>query len=159
MSMSNDLRKGRSCIFLMHVHLVFVTKYCRSIFTKQILDDLRIFFVSVCSDFEACLIEFEGEEDHVHLLIEYPPKIAISKLVNSLKGVSSRLIRKKDYPTVQNALWGGNLWSPSYFASSCGGAQLGYCTPIYRTAKISQDIKGAKIHPTPKETGFLFVTG
>jgi putative transposase len=47
-----------------------------------------------------------------------------SKLVNSLKGVSSRLIRKKKYPTIQRALWRGNLWSPSYFASSCGGAPL-----------------------------------
>ena len=96
----------------MHVHLVFVTKYRRNVFTKQILEDLRKVFVSVCTDFEAHLVEFEGEGDHVHLLVEYPPKMAISKLVNSLKGVSSRLIRKKGYPSVQNALWGGSLWSP-----------------------------------------------
>ena len=71
----------------MHVHLVFVTKYRRNVFTKQILEDLRKVFVSVCTDFEAHLVEFEGEGDHVHLLVEYPPKMAISKLVNSLKGV------------------------------------------------------------------------
>lgn len=124
MNMSTDLRRGRTCVFLMHVHLVFVTKYRRKTFTKQILDELRLIFYNVCSDFEAHLIEFDGEGDHVHLLVEYPPKIAISKLVNSLKGVSSRLIRKKEYPSIQNALWGKSLWSPSYFAGACGGAPL-----------------------------------
>ncbi len=124
MNLSTDLRRGRTCVFIMHIHLVFVTKYRRKVFTKQILNDLRTIFASVCTDFEGKLVEFEGEGDHVHLLIEYPPKVAVSKLVNSLKGVSSRLIRKKNYPTIQNALWGGSLWSPSYFASSCGGAPL-----------------------------------
>ncbi len=124
MNLSNDLRRGRTCVFLMHVHLVFVTKYRRKVFSTQVLDDLKIIFTSVCNDFEACLVEFEGEGDHVHLLVEYPPKVSISKLVNSLKGVSSRLIRKKDYPSVKTALWGGNLWSPSYFAGACGGAPL-----------------------------------
>jgi putative transposase len=124
MNESISLRRGRTCVFLMHVHLVFVTKYRRKIFTKLILQELREIFQSVCRDFESTLVEFEGEGDHVHLLIEYPPKVAVSKLVNSLKGVSSRLIRKQNYPTIQKALWGGNLWSPSYFAGACGGAPL-----------------------------------
>ena len=124
MNLSTDLRRGRTCVFLMHVHLVFVTKYRRKIFTKQILNELQAIFTNTCSDFEAHLVECEGEGDHVHLLIEYPPKISISTLVNSLKGVSSRLIRKRGHPSIQNALWGGSLWSPSYFAGACGGAPL-----------------------------------
>jgi len=108
----------------MHVHLVFITKYRREVFTKQILDDLRPIFASVCKDFESELIEFDGEDDHVHLLINYPPKVSVSKLANSLKGVSSRLIRKKNYPSIQKKLWGGALWSPSYFSASCGGAPI-----------------------------------
>ena len=77
----------------MHVHLVFVTKFRQKVFSKEILNDLEDIFKSVCADFEARLVEFEGEDDHVHLLLEYPPKVAVSKFVNSLKGVSSRLIR------------------------------------------------------------------
>lgn len=88
------------------------------------MDDLREIFSNVCQDFEATLEEMEGEMDHVQLLIYYPPKVSISKLINSLKGVSSRLIRKKNYPEISNALWKGILWSPSYFAASCGGAPL-----------------------------------
>ena len=88
------------------------------------LEDLKGIFSEICKDFEATLEEFDGEDDHVHLLVTYPPKVAISNLVNSLKGVSSRLIRKKDYPSIQRKLWGKSLWSPSYFAGSCGGAPL-----------------------------------
>lgn len=124
MKLSSSLRRGRSCVFQLHVHLVFLTKYRRAVFTKQVLKDLQAIFSSVCSDFEATLVEFEGEKEHVHLLVNYPPKFSVSKLVNSLKGVSSRMIRKKGYPSIQKALWGGSLWSPSYFAGSCGGATL-----------------------------------
>ena len=60
----------------------------------------------------------------MHLLVVYPPKVAISSLVNSLKGVSSRLLRKKEYPSFKEQLWGDALWSPSYFAGSCGGAPI-----------------------------------
>jgi len=102
----------------MHVHLVFVTKYRRGVFTAQMLHDLRTSFTGVCSDFESQLAEFDGEEDPVHLLVNYPPKITVAALVNSLKGVSSRLIPLKNYPRIRRMLWGKSLWSPSYFAGS-----------------------------------------
>lgn len=94
----------------MHVHLVFVAKYRRKVFTKPILNDLETIFSKVCNDFENELIELDGEHDHVHLLVNYPPKVSVSKLVNSLKGASSQRIRKKGYPTVQQALWGGGAY-------------------------------------------------
>ena len=120
---NQQIRSGRHCVFNMHVHLVFVTKYRKDVFTKPMLDAMEGMFKKVCLDFEAELTEFNGEDDHVHLLINYPPKVAVSNLVNSLKGVSSRYLRK-DFPEIKNKLWGGSLWSPSYFASSCGGAPL-----------------------------------
>jgi putative transposase len=107
----------------MHVHLVFVTKYRKKVFTNQILSFMRKIFEEICTTFEAELIEFEGESDHVHLLIYYPPKMSISKLVNSLKGVSSRLLRKH-FPLLTSYSLKNQLWSPSYFAGSCGGAPL-----------------------------------
>lgn len=122
--MSKHLRRGRSCIFALHVHLVFVTKYRRDVFTKAILSDLRGIFQKVCNDFDASLMEFEGEKDHVHLLVNYPPRVSISRLVNSLKGVSSRMLRKKNYSVIKEHLWGNALWSPSYFSGSCGGAPI-----------------------------------
>ena len=120
----NDIRHGRHCVFNMHVHLVFVTKYRRGVFTKTILDEMRVIFANTCADLGAELIEFDGEDDHVHLLVNYPPKLSVSILVNTLKGVSSRLIRKAKHPSILQKIWGGSLWSPSYFAASCGGAPI-----------------------------------
>ncbi len=105
-------------------NLVFVTKYRHGVFTQEVLDDLHIVFASVCAGFEAELVEFDGEDDHVHLLVNYPPTVSVSALVNSIKGVSSRMIRRKDYPAIRQKLWGGALWSPSYCAGSCGGAPI-----------------------------------
>lgn len=118
------VRHGRHCVFLIHVHLVFVAKYRKKLFTKEILNFMESVFQDVCKDFEAELKEFNGEGDHVHLLINYPPKVSVSKLVNSLKGVSSRYVRAKQFPTLHKYIWMDSLWSGSYFAGSCGGAPL-----------------------------------
>lgn len=120
---SNEIRAGRHCRFLMHVHLVFVSKYRRCVFTKNHLDTMKKIFTKICNDYEAELVEFDGEKDHVHLLVNYPPKVAVSKLVNSLKGVSSRKLREF-HSDIHQYYWKGVLWSPSYFAGSCGGAPI-----------------------------------
>jgi len=121
---NKDYRRGRSVVTALHVHLVFVTKYRRGVLSNRAMAVLRISMNGVCADFGANLVEFEGEDDHVHLLVEYPPTVQLSKLVNSLKGVSSRRLRAEKFPEVAAKLWGGHLWSPSYFAASCGGAPL-----------------------------------
>ncbi|MEU3743559.1 IS200/IS605 family transposase [Streptomyces sp. NPDC032198] len=78
----------------------------------------------VCGKFEVELREFNGETDHVHLLVHYPPKIALSKLINSLKGVSSRYLRAEYTGRNNRTEMGSAFWSRSYFAVSCGGAPL-----------------------------------
>lgn len=123
MSKSSAFRAGRHCVFKIHCHLVFVTKYRYDVLTGEMYPTLKNLFEGVCSDFEAELLEFNGESDHVHLLVEYPPKVALSRLVNSLKGVSSRKL-KLHHPEVASRYFKSALWSPSYFAASCGGAPL-----------------------------------
>lgn len=107
----------------MHVHLVFVAKYRREVFDKDATERLHGYFEKVCGTFGATLVEVDGEQDHVHLLVEYQPNVQVSTLVNSLKGVSSRLLRR-DRPDLADRFWKGVLWSPSYFAASCGGAPI-----------------------------------
>ncbi len=68
-----DIRRGRHCVFLMHVHLVFVTRYRRQIFDHDATEKLRTYFSNVCAYFEAELVEMDGEPDHVHLLIKKQP--------------------------------------------------------------------------------------
>ena len=108
----------------MHVHLVFVTKYRRQVFDQDAIQRLQKVFNEICRDFEAELIEMEGETEHVHLLVNYPPKVAVSTLVNSLKGVSSRILRRDRPDIAERYYYKQALWSPSYFSSSCGGAPI-----------------------------------
>jgi putative transposase len=124
MAQSDDYRRGRHVVSAMHIHLVFVTKYRRGVMDDEMLRTCETTMQKVCENFEAELAEFDGEADHVHLLVNYPPKVAVSKLVNSLKGVSARVLRRDFTGRVNRAGTHGHFWSPSYFAASCGGAPL-----------------------------------
>lgn len=101
-----------------------VTKYRHDVFDDEMLTRCEEIMKNVCEDFEAELIEFNGETDHVHLLVHYPPKIALSKLINSLEGVSSRYLRAEFTGRINRATIHGRFWSGSYFAGSCDGAPL-----------------------------------
>ncbi|MGW2650481.1 IS200/IS605 family transposase [Streptomyces sp. NPDC001393] len=115
---------GGEASYTLHAHLVFTPKYRRKVFTGQILTRCEEVMRKVCEDFGAELREFNGESDHVHLLVHYPPSIALSRLVGSLKGVSARRLRQEFPDHINKYLCGEHSWSPSYFACSCGGAPL-----------------------------------
>jgi putative transposase len=94
-----EIRKGRHVVDRLHAHLVFVTKRRGKVFGAAHLKRLEEIFWSVCTDFEVTLKEFNGGSDHVHLLVNSPPKVRLSELVNSLKGVSSRRM-KQEFPAI-----------------------------------------------------------
>jgi putative transposase len=124
MRQDGDVRPGRHCVFALHAHLVFVTKYRHPVFTATHLDRMEAIMRAVCGDFGCELVEFNGETEHVHLLVNFPPTVALSRLVNSLKGVSSRRLRQ-EFPDLARHYWRARrLWSGSYFAGSVGGAPL-----------------------------------
>jgi putative transposase len=111
-------------VSLLHAHLVFVTKYRRAVFTDAMLTYTDQTMRGVCSDLDAALVEFNGEADHVHLLVCYPPTVAISVLTQRLKGHSAYAVRREFTGACVRARMRGHLWSPSYFAVSRGGAPL-----------------------------------
>ena len=124
MTTDDDYRRGRHVVSALHVHLVFVTKYRRGVFDPAMIERCEQIMRDVCGGFGAHLVEFNGEHDHVHLRVEYPPKVAVSALVNSLKGVSARLLRSEFTGRVNRHSLRGHFWSPSYLAVSAGGAPL-----------------------------------
>ena len=119
-----DIRTGRHVTYSLHAHLVFVTKYRRDIFDDAMLRRCEEIMREVCASFDVELREFNAEQDHVHLLVHYPPKVALSKLINSLKGVSSRYLRAEYTGRINHVGMGSVFWSRSYFAGSCNGAPL-----------------------------------
>ena len=118
-----DFRRERHSLSRLTVHLVCVTKYRRKVFDAGALEWLQGHFAKVCETMGCALLACDGEADHLHAIIEYPPKVSISALVNALKGTSSRLLRK-ERPDIARRYFDGVLWSPSYFAASTGGAPL-----------------------------------
>ena len=120
---NNSLNKARGCVYKLSVHIVFVTKYRRQVITKEILDDLQKIFARLCLNQKCQLISFNGEQDHCHLLVEMYPDIAPSRLVNTLKTVSSRLIRR-DYKTHLEKFYYDKpvFWTGAYCILSTGGA-------------------------------------
>lgn len=120
-----EIQKSRHATHLLHTHLVFVTKYRYNVLTGEHIEYLRGIFKETMEEMGGTLEEFDGEKNHVHLLIQYPPKWSISIIVNNLKGRSSRLLRR-DMPDVKKRYWGDGsaLWHRSYFAGSVGGAPL-----------------------------------
>ena len=124
MSKKFEWRTGRYCIFRNYIHLVFVTKYRRGVFNKEMLEEMKNIFVETCEQMDCELLEFGGEDDHVHLMLIFPPKIALSNLVGKLKGKSSYMLRKNHWEQLKKKLWGDHLWSQSYCSVTCGGAPL-----------------------------------
>ena len=119
--------RGGHSVYSLQIHLVFVVKRRGKLFKRAMLDELAVIFTEVCDKLDASLIEFNGEPDHVHLLVAYPPKVSVSLLVQRLKGVSGRWLKQRFPETAR--FWSvkrskGSIWSPSYFASSVGGATL-----------------------------------
>ncbi|MBW4465622.1 MAG: IS200/IS605 family transposase [Pegethrix bostrychoides GSE-TBD4-15B] len=118
------LNKGYRNVYDLNIHLVLVTKYRRKVIDRAMLTRLEEIFRSTCSKWRSELKEFNGEEDHVHLLISYPPDVEVSKFVNNLKTVSSRLIRK-DFLEVLNLVYNKPVfWSGAYFVASAGGTTI-----------------------------------
>jgi putative transposase len=119
-----EWRTGRSCVHKNNIHLVFVTKYRRDVFTLEMLDRLKEIFIETCEQMDCELLEFGGEHDHVHMMITVHPKVAVSNLAGKLKGKSSYVLRREYWVAIKKKLWGTHFWSPSYCVVSCGGASL-----------------------------------
>ena len=117
-------KRGFRTVYDLNIHLVLVTKYRAKVINAQMLERLGEIFNATCQKWNCTVTEFNGEADHVHLLIEFPPDVALSKLVNNLKTVSSRLIRKEFSERANSFYCKPVFWSGAYFVASTGGVTL-----------------------------------
>lgn len=112
------------CVFSLQYHLVIVTKYRRKCLTAPMLTDFDAQARERCEAWGGKLIESNGEPDHVHLLIELPPTVALADFVNALKTGTSRRLRSVFAGHLSAIYSKPVLWSRSYCVLSCGGAPL-----------------------------------
>ena len=115
---------GRSVSDL-KAHLVLTTKYRRKVLNGAMIGLLHEVFESLLEKWDCKIVEFNGEQDHVHLLFQYHPDIQLSKLVNSLKSISSRKLRQEFLPELEKIYFKKKVvWNSSYFLASCGGVTI-----------------------------------
>lgn len=112
--------KTRTNVYDFNFHLVWVTKYRKEIFTtieKQ--NAMQDILAHICDEHDIIIQSLQVTPDHIHMLISFNPKHAASSIVKTLKGKSARLWFKA-YPETKAMLWGGHLWTPSYFMATVG---------------------------------------
>lgn len=121
--MEYNIDKGCHSVYCIQFHLVFCVKYRRKVLTSTISKRLKSLILDIASKFDVKIIEQETDMDHIHILFASKPSVTLSKFINSLKSVTSRMIRK-EFPEVKKVLWKDKFWSPSYFLASVGQVTL-----------------------------------
>lgn len=138
--MSNNYHKGFRSVYKLTAHVVLVTKYRKKAISEKVLLRLKEIFTDTLIKWECNLVEFNGECDHVHLLIDYKPDISLSKLIANLKTVSSRLIRR-DFPELAGKYFDNKpyFWTGAYFVASCGGVTVNQLKKYVENQKSPQE--------------------
>ena len=124
MTQAGDFRTGRHVVYDLHAHIVLTPKYRRKVMTDRVHKMIESMTREVCESNDATLEEFNTDNDHAHLLVSYPPKVSLSKLIGSIKSNTSKVLREQRYEEVERAIHGDHFWSPSYFVASAGGVPL-----------------------------------
>ena len=114
-------KSNNHIVYACQYHVVWCPKYRRRVLVEGVDDRLKAIVNAVCTEFDVEMIELEVMPDHVHLRVEVDPQFGIHRLVKSIKGRSSRLLRA-EFPRLKSRL--PTLWTNSYFVSTVGGAPL-----------------------------------
>lgn len=137
--MENTNKSSSHAVFNLKLHIVLVTKYRRKTLTPEMLGYLETAFAEILAAWRCKLLEFGGEPDHVHLLIDIHPALDISVLINNLKTASARRTRNRFAEHLATFYHKPLFWHRAYFVGSVGGATL-------ETVRAYVDAQGTEEH-------------
>lgn len=142
--MSNNEIHERGYVYNFHFHIVWVTKYRKPIFTsKEYVADMKNIIKSIAETNEIIIEQLEVMPEHVHLLVSFKPKIAPTNVIKTFKGVSARLWFKT-HPETKSLLWGGHLWSNSYYMSTLGDMSKNVVEKYISNQRTEKSNRGKK---------------
>lgn len=123
--MFDEYHSGAHSVYRLTYHAVFVIKYRRKVISPEIMEHMKTYTAYLLKErYHGELIEFNGEEDHIHVLFELPPAASPSVTVCNLKTQLSKSVRSKFNEQIKNKLWKDSFWSDSYFLTTTGSANL-----------------------------------
>jgi putative transposase len=114
-----EYRKTAHSVYDIKYHIVWITKYRKPILRGEIGIRVRELIRQTCASLDVYIEKGHIAKDHVHLLVSVPPDVAVSELVQRLKGRSSRLMLE-EFGELRKAFWGRHLWARGYFVASTG---------------------------------------
>lgn len=124
MTIKNDFVFSARSVSDLKAHLVLTTKYRKKLLNGKMIDRMADILSDLCDKWDCKVIEFNGEDNHIHLLFQYYPQMSIPKFVGNIKSVTSRRLRQ-EFPSLVNSIhWKKVLWNESYFIASCGGVTI-----------------------------------
>ena len=118
-----NLDTNAHSVFSLHYHLILVTKYRKPVFDDEISERARTLFEAIAPNYKIEVLEWNHDQDHVHILFKAQPKTELSKFINAYKSASSRVL-KKEFPSIRKQLWQDMFWSRSFCLLSSGSAPI-----------------------------------
>lgn len=122
--MKNDFISSARSVSDLKAHLVLTTKYRRKVLTGEMISRLSDVITDLCEKWDCKVIEFNGEDNHIHLLFQYYPQMELPKFIGNIKSVTSRRLRQEFPKQINKMYWKKVLWNESYFIASCGGVTI-----------------------------------
>jgi putative transposase len=130
--MKNDFISSARSVSDLKAHLVLTTKYRRKVLTGEMINRLRDVITDLCEKWDCKVIEFNGEDNHIHLLFQYYPQMELPKFIGNIKSVTSRRLRQEFPEQINLVYWRREasplgkkvFWNESYFIASCGGVTI-----------------------------------
>ena len=118
-----NLDTNAHSVFSLHYHLILVTKYRKPVFDDEISERAKALFEAIAPSYKIEVLEWNHDQDHVHIFFKAQPKTELSKFINAYKSASSRVL-KKEFPSMREQLWEDMFWSRSFCLLSSGGASI-----------------------------------
>lgn len=115
----SEYRKGSHSVFSIHLHLVWITKYRKKVLTGSVAQRTRALIRSICERHQVEIMQGHISRDHIHLFVSIPPSLAVSKLVQQLKGKTSYTMLN-EFSELRRQYWGRHIWARGYFCCSSG---------------------------------------
>ena len=113
------MRKSSHVQYDIEYHIVWTTKYRYRVIVGKIAERARKLVIQSCNSMNVNIIKGSIGKEHIHLLVSCPPSLSVSKLVQQLKGKTSRTLQI-EFNELRKRYWGRHLWASGYFCRSVG---------------------------------------
>jgi len=133
----NCYRTTAHAIYDIKYHIVWITKYRKSVITGKIAARTRELIRMICKNNDVEILSGHVSKDHIHLLLSVPPHLSVSKLVQYLKGNTSYKLQQ-EYKELNKQYWGRHLWARGYFVATTGNVTDETVMEYIRTQEIQE---------------------